>query len=120
MLEKAELMEAMEQKVGPQVIDVVKDYYRRRTLEAWQEKAKNEGSNTIDDIMRLLWQRLEPHGFEYTVEEKGSEVQLRVTKCKVYDIARELGVTKWAYYFHCANDPFIVQGFNPEIGFKRS
>ena len=63
-------------------------------------------------------------GFKCTILETEMEsetgMQNIVTKCPIYDTAKRLGLTEEIYYLCCASDPFMAEGFNPNIGFKRT
>ncbi len=66
-----------------------------------------------------MWEPLRLKGFEFTYENKDNGVQFKCVKCPIYELAKEIGATDWLYHHTCSADPFIVEGFNPKIGFKR-
>ncbi|HYH02282.1 MAG TPA: L-2-amino-thiazoline-4-carboxylic acid hydrolase, partial [Bacillota bacterium] len=105
---------------GLEVYKIVEEVQGRHLQKKWANIAKREGSNRIEDLIRLLWEPLRAEGLEYEVIEMPDGIKMRCTKCPACNIARELGTTTWAYHLICSNDPYIVEGFNPRIGFRRT
>lgn len=117
--EISELLEALERRFGPEVIDVVGRVVAERTHRAWEEIAQREGRNSLEDLMRLVWSsETRERGYELTIEPQDNGVMVRVRRCPVAEMARQLGVQKWANHLICKGDPFMVECFNPRFGFQ--
>ena len=120
---KNDITEAMEKKFGNDVIRVVENLVKEENLNNWKmlaEKELKEGrKNDIEGIIRTLWEPLKDR-FDYTVEKTSEGTQIYCTKCPLADYAKEMNSTKWAFHYYCGSDEWIVKGFNPKIGFKRS
>lgn len=115
------ILNGLRERLGPQVTEAVSEMAAEAARAKWAEIARQEGSNTIEDIIRLLWEPLRAKGFEFTVECREDGVQMRCVRCPNYDLAREIeGGPEWLYYLTCATDPHVVAGFNPKIGFRRT
>jgi len=86
----------------------------------WSEKAEKAGDNSIEALIKHLWEPLRAQGYEYTMEETDSEFQMNCTKCPAYEMAKCHGDTEMKYYLACEGDFYVAEGWNPNIGFKRT
>jgi predicted ArsR family transcriptional regulator len=86
-------------------------------MQEWKKKAEEHGDNSIEALVKVLWEPLSNRGYEYTMEKTDAGVQMTCTKCPGADIGLRLGVGEQLYYMFCKNDWSIVEGFNPDIGF---
>jgi predicted ArsR family transcriptional regulator len=116
----AVILEEIKNRFGLTVYKIIEEVQGRHLQKKWAAIAKKEGKNQIDDLIRLLWEPLRADGLEYEVRETAQGIQIRCTKCPAYNIARECGTTIWGYHLICSNDYYIVEGFNPRIGFRRT
>ena len=108
-------------RLGPPVLDVVRETVRAEALREWAAFAEREGDRSMRNLVDLLWNRLcLPLGFEYDIEDEGGAIQIRCTRCPIHEYARELHALQWGYELHCAQDPFIAEGFNPGICFTQT
>lgn len=98
------------------VIDKIIDANIRRD---WKQIGQ-EGDNSLESFIKKLWEPLQEEGFEYSFEKEGNSTKFRVTKCPMYDLARELGAEKWFYHLLCLTDGPSVEGFNSRIEFSRT
>jgi hypothetical protein len=98
------------------VIDKIIDANTRRD---WEQIGK-EGDNSLASFIKKLWVPLKEQGFEYSFEKEGNSTKFRVTKCPMYDLAREVGAEKWFYHLLCLTDEPMVEGFNSGIKFSRT
>jgi predicted ArsR family transcriptional regulator len=114
------LLNGLKKRLGPGVVGAVEDTMAERMREQWAEIAAREGSNTIEDLIRVLWEPGRAQGFEFTVERREDGVQMWCTRCPLHDQAQEIGEPDWMYHLTCCTDPHIVAGFNPQIGFRRT
>ena len=120
MVRTIDLLDRMKKRFGQDAVVVVDEMVADRTLEQWTEIARAEKSHTASDLVRLLWKPLATRGFEFDVEEIDEGIQIRCTKCALYDLAQEIDGTEWMFHLNCGTDPHIVEGFNPSIGFRRT
>jgi predicted ArsR family transcriptional regulator len=116
----AAILDWLEADLGDEVAESIDRMVARDMHVEWSQLAEKEGSNTIDDLVRLLWEPMQEMGVAYTVEKTDEGVQMCVTQCPFADFARQTDNAKWAYRLYCASDPHIVAGFNPQIGFRRT
>jgi len=98
------------------VIDKIIDSNCRRD---WEQIGK-EKDNSLENFIKILWEPLQESGFEYSFEKEGNSIKFRVTKCPMYDLAREIGAEKWFYHLLCLTDGPTVEGFNSRIEFNRT
>jgi hypothetical protein len=114
------MLKILKDRFGPEVLDVVAASTAERSWKEGEELARELGSNSIEDIIRSLWVSGIPLGLEYTSEEVEDGIQMKCTRCYIHDMAKELGLTDWAYLLFCVGDPYFMEGFNPDIGFTRT
>jgi predicted ArsR family transcriptional regulator len=114
------LLRGLEERLGDPVVAAVDDTMGEAVRAEWARLAEQTGSNTIEDLIRLLWEPLRAQGFEYTQEQRADGVQMRCTRCPVADRAREMHTADWMFRLDCGADEHIVAGFNPKIGFRRT
>ncbi len=116
------ILEGLRARLGDGVIAAVEDLVAERTREQWAQIAEREGSNTIDDLIRVLWEPAVEEGFEFTVERREDGVQMRCTRCPIHERAKGFDeeLRGWFYTLACSADPSIVAGFNPRMGFRRT
>jgi predicted ArsR family transcriptional regulator len=113
-------LNALKQVFGEQVVDIVLAERGKKTEHQWQNIARDHGKNDIDGLKETLWTWVQDAGFEFTVTETDEGTQFHVTKCPLAEIAHELQAADWGYICFCADDPHIVAGFNPAMGFRRT
>jgi len=116
---KLNLFESIKDKYGKKLFDVIDKIVKWNLLKDWKEIAENEKASTIDDLIRLLWNTLD-NNFKYTSKKnQDGSVQFYCTKCPIHDLGKELNCTELLYYLVCKGDPYVAEGINPKIGFKR-
>lgn len=113
-------LNALKKVFGERVVDIVASERGKRINKQWQNIAREHGRNDIEGLKETLWKWVKEAGFEFTVTEIPEGTQFCVTKCPLAEMAQELHATDWGYICYCADDPHIVAGFNPEIGFRRT
>jgi len=111
------MLKLMKDRFGEEAYDVIVEANRERVKEAWRIKAEEHGDNSIESLIKLLWEPLPKEEFNYTMEKTDTGVQMICTKCPGAEKALRLGVGEQNYYLFCKNDWFIAEGFNPNIGF---
>ncbi len=119
-VEMARVLRILKERFGEGVYEEIVKQNGERSLKEWEEIAKNNGGNTIEDLIKVLWEPLKNEGFEYSFQETEDGVQMNCTRCGLYEMAKHLGITEEAFYMYCASDPYITEGFNSDIGFKRT
>jgi hypothetical protein len=120
LLDTVRMLEAFKERFGSEILEVVDKLTAERSRKEGEELAKSLGSNTIQDIIKELWVAGLPLGLEYTSEKLENGMQMKCTRCYIYETARKLGITEWAYHLFCVGDPYFVEGFNPKMGFSRT
>ncbi len=118
--DKIELLSALRERFGEDVIKIVKEVECKKAQSEWQYMAKQYKDNSIEALLQLFWEPLKAKGFEFTSDVKENGIQMRCTKCPAYEMAKELNATDWLYHHTCCADEYIASGFNPQIGFKRT
>jgi predicted ArsR family transcriptional regulator len=118
--EKAMLLRTMKEHFGEEVYRVIVESKAEETREQYRKLAEQFGDDSIESYVKNIWEPLSSQGFELTIEKTETGYRQCLTKCPIYDIAKRNGTTEESYYLCCANDPYMAEGFNPNIGFKRT
>ena len=112
------LLNALKDKFGSAVVDVVQQTNSKALCHVYLMQATGEG--TIEDLINVLWEPLRSKGYEFTVEHSDKGVQMKCTVCPFAALYKNLGGAEWGYHLYCAADEYLVEGFNPAIGFNRT
>jgi hypothetical protein len=104
---------------GPEYHDLARELIAAQTRKVWRNLAAKSKSNTIDDLVRHLWEEWDEGEFTITRKDNG-DVQIQCTRCPIADAYRVIGKEEYGLLFHCSEDPYIVEGFNPAIEFRRT
>lgn len=114
------LLNALKKELGPTVCHLVEEANNREICQTFYNLAQQTGQNSIEDLLKLLWEPLRSRGYDFTVERRDSGVQIHCTACPYATLYRALGGAEWGYTMFCAADAALTQAFNPHIGFKRT
>jgi len=118
--EMAKLLRAMKEHYGEEAYEVFVKHKGENVYNEWKEIAEKNKSNSIQDLIKLLWEPLREHGFEYDVEECENGFKATCTHCSLYELAKHLGITEEGFYMFCETDPYITKGFNENIELSRT
>ena len=113
----ARVLKIMKEHYGEEAYQVYVKANMSRILQQWRKIAEEAGDNSIESLIMLLWEPLAAKGYEYTMEKTELGFQMRCTKCPAVEPAMRHGIGEQMYYMCCANDQYIAEGFNPNIGF---
>jgi predicted ArsR family transcriptional regulator len=113
-------LDALYERFGAKLIQVIEMAVAENNRRDWAEIARRETGHTIDDLIRLLWEPGRERGCEYIVETREDGVQIHCTHCPFAELGKRIDGTKWLYHLVCMGDPYIVEGFNPDMGFRRT
>lgn len=113
-----ELLHEWEEHYGPEVNTIVEDIVAERTRAQWASYAEGRKSTTIDDLVQLLWEPFTEG--EFTMEKTEDGIQIYCTYCPIAEVFKEIGKEEYGFILFCATDPYIVEGFNPDIEFRRT
>jgi predicted ArsR family transcriptional regulator len=103
---------------GPGVNTMVEDIVAERTRAQWASLAESRESTTVDDLVNLLWEPFTEG--EFTMEKTEDGIQIYCTFCPIADVFKEIGKEEYGFILFCAADPYIVEGFNPALKFRRT
>jgi hypothetical protein len=118
---KLELFNSLGEKYGREITCRVIDKVVAAHIQPeWEEISCRQPSQTIDDLVRLLWGPLPEAGFDVTMENQPDGVQIHCTRCPHAELAKQINASEWLYHLVCSGDPHAAAGFNPQIGFRRS
>ena len=113
-------LNALRERYGKEVEDIVAAKRAEKIEANWRKIAEEHGRNDIQGMKETLWTWVLDEGIEYEVEDTEEGTQFRVTHCPLAEMAKELNTTDWGFICFCADDPPMVAGFNPKMGFRRT
>ena len=120
LCEMAFLLKIMKEHFGEEAYYVFVKNNGERIRQKWAKIAEEAGENSIETFIKRQFRPSGTGGTEYTVEETSSGFLFNCTKCPAYELAKQHGIIEQAFYLCCEPDPFAAEGFNPNIGFKRT
>jgi len=116
---EARIMKIMKEHFGEEAYRIYMETIGDGVRNHWNKLALEAGDNSIKAFLERQWQ---PSGenCEYIMEETDSGYQFNVTKCRWVEKAKTLDITEHMFYMVCEFDSISAEGFNPNIGFKRT
>ena len=120
MRNQVALLAALRERLGDEVLSVAEQHTGAAARQGWSRLAARHGSNSIADLVKLLWEPLTAQGLEYTSEESDGGLKMTCTKCPLHELAKEIGHAEIVYALTCGTDPYMVEGFNAKMGFRRT
>jgi len=113
-------LNALREVYGEQVEEIVKASRAKKIEANWRKIAEQHGRNDIQGMKDTLWKWVLDEGIEYDVTDTEEGSQFQVTRCPLAEMARELNASHWGFICFCEDDPPMVAGFNPDMGFRRT
>ena len=118
----APLIVAFGREVG---LGKAKAVVQRKNEEASREYGRHcaaaAGSNTMADLAREVASWGEGDVMEKEILEQSERIYaFKVTRCGYADRYKDLGLLEFGYCLSCCRDDPFVEGFNPNIKFKRT
>ncbi len=112
------LLEEWERDFGDEYKQIAEELVAEHTRSTFSKFSSQKGLSSLDDLISFLWEQWTDG--EFTIERTKTTVQIHCTKCPIADTYRSINKEKYGLLFHCSEDPFIVEGYNPKIKFKRT
>lgn len=119
-VDRISMLDKLYDKHGEIVVEVLKKLVKRVNNRDWRSTADELGDNSLKSFMKTLWGNMVDSGFDFTIDEKHNTYQIECTKCPLADLAKEIKGEKWIFQLACMSDYYMVEGFNPDIVFKRT
>lgn len=116
----SDLMDYLQPIYGDGVVSSIVSFLGENRQKEMEQVASKLERNSLDDFIKMVWEPLKQQGYEFTIERTDNKVEFNVTKCPGVEKAEEWGYMDNAYHIICASDPYIVEGFNSNIGFTRT
>ena len=114
------MLQVMAKQFGEVAYQIFVKARGKEILKHMNSRAEELGDDSIEAFIKDQWEVLPAQGYKYTMEKKETGFLMNVTKCPLYDLAKRKGITEQMFYMCCEGDQFAPEGFNPNIGFKRS
>ena len=114
------LLKIMKDHFGEEAYQVLVKDAGERTRQQWSKIAEESGDNSLEAYIKHSWEEHSSEGFEYITEETESGFHINCIKCPRHEIAKRLEITEQMFYVFCEGDSYMVEGFNPNIGLKRT
>lgn len=102
-------------------LSIAMDSIGKLSKENGRKAAEELKSKKLQDLVSIMksWSRgglLE----EEIIEETDTTYFFNVTRCRYAEAYEEIGAKEFGYCLSCCRDQPFVEGFNPEIKFKRT
>ena len=110
------------QKMGhDKALSVAMDSMGKLSTGYGHSAARELGSNRLQDLVKIMksWATggmLE----EEILEETETTYFFNVTRCRYAEAYEAMGVREFGYCLSCCRDQPFIEGFNPDIKFKRT
>ncbi len=106
----------LEEEYGEGALEALAEYKDARNRERWREIAEETGRSDPEYLFRLFTERVH----EYEVVRKSREaLEVIVTKCAHAENFQRFNAADVGMKMICMGDYAVVEGFNPEIRFRR-
>ncbi|HEY33503.1 MAG TPA: L-2-amino-thiazoline-4-carboxylic acid hydrolase [Dehalococcoidia bacterium] len=114
-------LRALKNSFGDDVAKIVEDISCKDAFNRYKNLAIDQEDRTIEKLISILWgERPIPGLHQYTYKKENDGFQFNCTVCPYVDMFKKLDATEWGYRLYCALDPPLVEGFNENIGFRRT
>lgn len=114
----AGFVKALREQFGDGVLAKATKHFGNIALQQWQTIAKENGSNSIEDFINIFWKN--NRYVEYEMEKTPEGIHIRCRRCKFCEMAKKNDVAEECYFLSCATYPYITEGFNPNIGLRKT
>ena len=118
----APVIEALGERFGREaVLEVLAETVKRLAAEHGAELARTLGSNTLEDLARVLavWRQGGALEIEM-LREDGEHFDFNVTRCRFAEMYRMLGIEDLGPVLSCNRDFCFAEGFNAELTLERT
>ena len=113
-------LKALEGNFGNEVARIVEDISCKDAFDKYKNLRIDKEDRTIEKLINIVWEPGQLYGWQYTYKQENNGFKFNCTVCPYADTFKELGATEWGYRLYCAADPPLVEGFNENIGFRRT
>lgn len=118
--EKIALLSALKRHFGPQVAEIVARTASDRAFQTWRTIGEASGHRTAAELVRLLWEPLREQGFLFEATSGPEGLRIHCSRCPIAELAHALGDPEWLFHLACGVDEAIAEGFNPDLGLRRT
>lgn len=106
----------IENQYGKGALDALALWKDERNKERWREIARETGRSDPEYLFRLFTDRVH----EFQVVRKNKEaLEVIVTECLHFKTFKKFNATEIGMKMICMGDYAVVEGFNPNIRFRR-
>ena len=114
------LLKIMAEHFGEMAYQIFVRARGKEIVKHMSQRAEELGDDSLEAFIKDQWELLPEQGYENTVSKTEAGFLMNVTKCPLHDLAKKQGITEQMFYMCCEGDQYAPEGFNPDIGFKRS
>ena len=118
LVTNARTLKIMKDHFGEEAYHVLVKAIGEDTRLQWSKAAEENEDKSIEAFINLQFKQSLGNGT--TMEKTETGFQMNCVKCPAYEIAKRYGLEEQMFYMCCEPDPFAAEGYNPNIGFKRT
>lgn len=109
------ILNALRERFGDEVAAVVEKAVCEQTIREVKELAKSRESHTAEDLVGMLFGADTHKTHNFTISREPDGIHVKITKCPVAELGRELDMSEWMYHLDCCKDGVIAGSFNPAL-----
>jgi predicted ArsR family transcriptional regulator len=106
----------LEKEYGEEVSDILAEWKNDKTRREWRRIGKETGRNDPEYLFRLF--NDEVHDYK-VIRKDPKALEVKVHRCAHAEAFKELNAQDIGMKMICQGDIAVVEGFNPEINFRR-
>ena len=108
------VIEHLKNKYGREALDIIKEALFLSAA-AWGKELAQKESNGTSPKTFIHNFKEGPKATSTIIEEDDSHAIIETTKCRSYEIYKELGKLEIGYQYKCLQDHGTINGYNPKI-----
>lgn len=115
----APVIEALEERFGPEVREVLADTIREIAIEQGAALAAEHGSTSAAFMETLAFWRANDALEIEILRDDGRHLDFNVTRCRYAEMYHELGIPELGRILSCNRDEALIEGFNGDAELTR-
>jgi len=118
----APILQGYVEKLGrSKALSIAMEVIEKLSRDKGRKAAREKGSQSLKDLAQIM-KSWSGNGLleEEIIEESETRYFFNVIRCRYAEVYESIGVKEFGYCLSCCRDQPFVEGFNPEIKFKRT
>lgn len=115
------LLKHLQEHTTEDLKPAIESYVKEQMLEVWKRISSKESIRDAHRLVEILWDEMGGQAgmtFNKIITPEG--IQIECTHCPFVALSKEFADAEIGFSYYCSADPYIVEGFNPELKFERT